>query len=444
MSMIEVEGLTKLFGQFTAVDHISFQVEKAEIFGFLGPNGAGKTTTMRMLCTLLRPTEGSARVAGFDILKEPGRVRQHIGLVAEKIILYDQLTAAENLTLFGRLNNLPEREIRQQIDKWLSRLRMEQWRGQQVGKFSTGMKQRINIARALLHHPDVLILDEPTLGLDPQTTRAIHEFIVELRQEGITVVLTTHDMAEAEFLCQRIAIIDKARIVAIDTPGGLKRLLPSGDTAVMDIEIPNLREDMVSRLGEIEAVASVTQTDTYRIRVHARGTNRVGTIVGLITSEGGQIRAINTVEPNLEDVFLHLTGREMRDEVSEKVLSAHGHRWRLGAHRLFLHRPGGHNLGHLLGAGDGHDHHDDRNVPHDLSLRSSFPHPADASSDAMDLQGYTTYVCRGGTTQVHCAGHWHLGDDDRGLDNARLWPGVLGYRHTGLQQGHYQVKTWHN
>jgi len=287
MSMIEVEGLTKLFGQFTAVDHISFQVEKAEIFGFLGPNGAGKTTTMRMLCTLLRPTEGSARVAGFDILKEPGRVRQHIGLVAEKIILYDQLTAAENLTLFGRLNNLPEREIRQQIDKWLSRLRMEQWRGQQVGKFSTGMKQRINIARALLHHPDVLILDEPTLGLDPQTTRAIHEFIVELRQEGITVVLTTHDMAEAEFLCQRIAIIDKARIVAIDTPGGLKRLLPSGDTAVMDIEIPNLREDMVSRLREIEAVASVTQTDTYRIRVHARGTNRVGTIVGLITSEGG-------------------------------------------------------------------------------------------------------------------------------------------------------------
>jgi len=166
MNMIEVDNLTKMFGKFTAVDHVSFQVKKGEIFGFLGPNGAGKTTVMRMLCTLLRPTEGNATVAGFDILKQPGRVREHIGLVAEKLILYDQLTAAENLTLFGRLNNLPEKEIKQETDKWLKRLHMEQWRNNQVGTFSTGMKQRINIARALLHHPDVLVLDEPTLGLD--------------------------------------------------------------------------------------------------------------------------------------------------------------------------------------------------------------------------------------------------------------------------------------
>jgi ABC-2 type transport system ATP-binding protein len=196
MSMIDVNGLTKRFKRFTAVDQVTFTVEKGEIFGFLGPNGAGKTTTIRMLCTLLRPTEGNATVAGFDILKQANKVREHIGLVAEKIILYDQLTPLENLTLFGRLNNLPAREISSGVDRWLGRLHMEQWKDKQVGTFSTGMKQRINIARALLHRPKVLFLDEPTLGLDPQTTRAIHDFVSELSQGGITIVLTTHSMTE--------------------------------------------------------------------------------------------------------------------------------------------------------------------------------------------------------------------------------------------------------
>jgi ABC-2 type transport system ATP-binding protein len=327
MNMIEVDGLVKRFGQFTAVDHISFKVDKGEILGFLGPNGAGKSTTIRMLCTLLRPTEGSARVAGFDIVREPGKVRRHIGLVAEKLILYDQLTAEENLSLFGRLNNLPEEQIRQGIDKWLGRLHMEPWRKHRAGTFSTGMKQRINVARALLHHPDVLFLDEPTLGLDPQTARAIHEFILELGQEGITTVLTTHDMTEAAFLCQRIAIIDRAKIVALDTTSNLKRLLYDGDTTIMDMEIPNLSESTLSRLKEMEAIASVVQTDTYRVRIHTKGAISVGPIVGAITAEGANIRAINTVEPSLEDVFLHLTGREIRDQASEKVPSAQGHRW---------------------------------------------------------------------------------------------------------------------
>ena len=325
MNMIEVEGLTKRFGDFTAVDHISLQVQKGEILGFLGPNGAGKSTTIRMLCTLLRPTEGSARVAGFDIVTEPGKVRAHIGLVAEKIILYDQLTAEENLSIFGRLNNLPEEQIRQGIDKWLGRLHMESWRKHQVGTFSTGMKQRINVARALLHHPDVLFLDEPTLGLDPQTTRAIHEFILELGQEGITTVLTTHDMKEAESLCQRIAIIDRAKVVALDTTSNLKRLLSEGDTTVVDMEISNLNESILSRLKQVETVVSLVQTDTYRVRIQTKGLNSVGPIAGIINAEGGNIRAINTVEPSLEDVFLHLTGREMRDQAAEKVPSSQGH-----------------------------------------------------------------------------------------------------------------------
>ena len=328
MNMIEVEGLTRRFGDFTAVDHISFYAGKGEILGFLGPNGAGKSTTIRMLCTLLRPSEGSARVASFDIVKEQSKVRRHIGLVAEKLILYDQLTAEENLALFGRLNNMPEYQIREGTDKWLGRLHMEAWRKHRVGTFSTGMKQRINVARALLHHPDVVFLDEPTLGLDPQTTKAIHEFILELGKEGMTIVLTTHDMVEAEALCQRIAIIDQAKIVALDSTANLKKTLADSNATVIDIEITNLGETMVSQFKKIEAIVSVVQTDTYRVKVHTRDTSSVGPIVSAIAATGANIKTINTVLPSLEDVFLHLTGREIRDKVAASVPSIR--RQRLG------------------------------------------------------------------------------------------------------------------
>jgi ABC-2 type transport system ATP-binding protein len=327
MNMIEVEGLTRRFGDFTAVDHISFTVEKGMVFGFLGPNGAGKSTAIRMLCTLLCPTEGKARVVGFDIVREQSQVRQHIGLVAEKIILYDQLTAEENLTLFGRLNNLPEERIKEAIDKWLGRLHMEAWRKNRVGTFSTGMKQRINVARALLHHPHVLFLDEPTLGLDPQTTHAIHEFILELREEGITIVLTTHDMLEAEALCQRIAIIDQAKIVALDTTANLKRLLSADNTTIIDVEIANLSESMLSQLKSLESIASVTQSDTYRVRIHTRNTDSITPILNGLNAMGASVRAINTVLPTMEDVFLHVTGREMRDKAAASVPSTRRHAW---------------------------------------------------------------------------------------------------------------------
>lgn len=325
--MIEVEGLTKRFGDFTAVDHISFAVEKGMVFGFLGPNGAGKSTAIRMLCTLLRPTEGNARVVGFDIVREQSQVRQHIGLVAEKIILYDQLTAEENLTLFGRLNNLPEEQIKQATDKWLDRLHMEAWRRNRVGTFSTGMKQRINVARALLHHPHVLFLDEPTLGLDPQTTHAIHEFILELREEGITMVLTTHDMLEAETLCQRIAIIDQANIVALDTTTNLKKLLSADNTTVIDVEIANLSEPMLSQLKDLESIASVTRSDTYRVRIHTRSTDNITPILNGLNAMGASVRAINTVLPTMEDVFLHVTGREMKDKAVAGVPSTRRRAW---------------------------------------------------------------------------------------------------------------------
>jgi ABC-2 type transport system ATP-binding protein len=333
MNMIETEGLTRRFGDFTAVDHISFTVGQGMVFGFLGPNGAGKSTAIRMLCTLLRPTEGNARVAGFDIIREQGQVRRHIGLVAEKIILYDQLTAEENLSLFGRLNNLPEEQIKQAIDKWLGRLHMEAWRNHRVGTFSTGMKQRINVARALLHHPDVLFLDEPTLGLDPQTTHAIHQFVLELREEGMTTVLTTHDMVEAETLCGQIAIIDEAKIVALDTTTNLRKLLSADNTIVIDVEIANLNELMLSQLKGVESIASVTQSDTYRVRIHTRNSDNIAPILSVLSAMGANVRAISTVLPTMEDVFLHVTGREMRDKVAASVPSVRARHWR-GASRV--------------------------------------------------------------------------------------------------------------
>ncbi len=324
MNAIEVENLTRKFGQLVAVDHTTFYVEKGEVFGLLGPNGAGKSTLIRMLCTLLRPTEGSARVSGFDIIKQPSQVRQHIGLVTEKLIIYDRLTAEENLILFGRLNHLPQRIIKEQVNVLLKLLQMEEWRKHLAGTFSTGMKQRINVARALLHQPDILFLDEPTLGLDPQTTRSIHELIQELSQQGMTIMLTTHIMSEAELLSKRVAIIDHGKIASLDTPARLKRIISSRDTTILDIDIASLSEELIAQLKNLDCVTSLTQKETYQIRIHTSGEAAIDRIVNTIHHHNGQIRAINTVEPTLEDVFLHLTGHGIRDEATEKMPSARG------------------------------------------------------------------------------------------------------------------------
>jgi len=242
-SIVLVRGLIKKFGHFAAVDNISFDLRKGEIFGFLGPNGAGKSTTIRMLTTLLRPTAGYATLAGFDVVKQQDEVRKHIGLVAEKIILYNNLTATENLQFFGQLYHLPKDEIKKRSQRWLEKLHMTEWLSSRVITLSTGMKQRINIVRALLTKPDVLFLDEPTLGLDPQTTHLIRSFIRELNDQGVTVLLTTHDMLEAEELSDRVAIIDHGKIAALDTVENLKKI-------VKDNPHPNLEEVFLSITGK--------------------------------------------------------------------------------------------------------------------------------------------------------------------------------------------------
>lgn len=242
-SIIKTDKLTKMFRGFVAVDAISLDVKKGEIFGFLGPNGAGKSTTIRMLTTLLTPTFGTATVAGFDIKSQQDKVRAKIGLVAEKIILYDYLTAMENLLFFGRLNHMPTSLIVERASKWIDRLGMAEWKNAQVSTYSTGMKQRINIVRALLTEPEIMFLDEPTLGLDPQTTYMIRTFIQELNAKGTTIILTTHDMVEAEALSSRVAIIDHGKIVAMDKVEELKKL-------VTDAEKPSLGEVFLQVTGK--------------------------------------------------------------------------------------------------------------------------------------------------------------------------------------------------
>jgi ABC-2 type transport system ATP-binding protein len=321
-AIIEVSGLTKKFKDFTAVDSISFDVKKGEIFGLLGPNGAGKSTTIRMLTTLTRPTGGEAKVCGYDIGSEAPKVRQHIGLVAEKIILYDRLTAIENLRLFGKLQHWTTEAIEKRADELLKLVSMDEWKDRLAGTYSTGMKQRVNIARALLNEPDVLFLDEPTLGLDPQTTRTIREFILDLKKRGITIVLTTHIMNEAEMLCDRVGIIDQGKIVALDTTDNLKKIISKEEGKVLELAVANLKNEMVEGIEKLEHVMSVSHLSATEIRIHA-GHESIDEIVDVVRKHDGKILNIGAIEPTLEDVFLHLTGREMRDEASEKIKTPH-------------------------------------------------------------------------------------------------------------------------
>ncbi|MEM4309128.1 MAG: ABC transporter ATP-binding protein [Thermoplasmata archaeon] len=315
MNAIEVRNLTKRFNSFTAVDNVNFDVKKGEIFGLLGPNGAGKSTTMRMLCTLTRPTEGTAKVAGYDIVKEDAKVREHIGLVAEKLIMYNDLTAWENLRLYGKLYNLSDDKLEKRIDKLLKFVRMEKWKHKRVGTFSTGMKQKINVVRAMIHEPEILFLDEPTLGLDPQSTVEIRELIKRINlEQGTTMILTTHIMVEAEILCNRIGIIDRGKIVALDTPSNLKKIVSGTDTLTMEFEIPNLNTELLSSIRTADFVVSVVQEDATRVKVRAKGEDSFDRLLDLIRKNNGRIRTVRNLEPTLEDVFIHLTGREIRED----------------------------------------------------------------------------------------------------------------------------------
>jgi len=302
---VEVDGLVKRFGDFVAVDDVSFAVEPGELFGFLGPNGAGKTTTISILCTLLTLSGGRARVAGHDVATEPGAVRSNIGLVFQEITLDDYLTGAENLKFHAVLYGCPPGKVRERAAPLLDMVGLSDRADQQVRNYSGGMKRRLEIARGLLHAPKVLFLDEPTIGLDPQTRAHIWDYVDTLRaREDTTMFLTTHYMDEAE-RCDRIAIIDQGRIVAIDTPSALKASIGADVVTVETADDGVARTQIAARLG-IEG--EVTERG-LRLRVPDGETF----VPELFTRVDVGIRNVNVRRPSLDDVFMEYTGRAIRD-----------------------------------------------------------------------------------------------------------------------------------
>lgn len=318
--MIEVTNLVKSFKTLNAVDNISFSVKKGEIFGLLGPNGAGKSTTLRILSTLARPTSGIAVIGGYDVVKNDTNVREMLGIVSEKMIIYDRLTAKENLWFFGCLFNIPKETLNKRIDELLELVNLTQFKDKQVGTFSTGMRQRMNVIRALLNEPQVLFLDEPTLGLDPQSSVEIRDFIKKLNKEkGTTIIITTHMMVDADILCDRIAIVDHGKIIALDTSANLKKATVGADTLIIKLEISNLTSDIVSRIKSLPCVDAVTQEGETKLRVIVHGENAFDNILDTVRDMKGRISSMENLQPTLEDVFLHMTGHAVRDSVEAKV-----------------------------------------------------------------------------------------------------------------------------
>jgi ABC-2 type transport system ATP-binding protein len=303
---------------FTAVNGVDLQIERGEIFGLLGPNGAGKSTTIRMLCTLLEPTSGTAKVNGFDIVKQANEVRRSLGTVlAGERSIYWKLTGRENLEYFAALYHIPPAVAKQRVEELIERMELKERANELVEKYSTGMRQRIAISKALLARPPIILLDEPTLGLDPQAARRVRELIAELKQEGHTILLTTHYMEEADQLSDRIGIIDTGKVIALDTPEKLKRRIDQQE--IIRLELTGWHEDLAEKLKSISGIEHLTthqqgEADLWEVNLHAQNSRTaLPRIVEHISGNGTRLVNMNVVKPSLEDVFIHLTGKALRD-----------------------------------------------------------------------------------------------------------------------------------
>jgi ABC-2 type transport system ATP-binding protein len=322
--IVKVENLVKKYGELVAVNDISFSVTQGEIFGFLGPNGAGKTTTINILCTLLKPTSGRATVAGFDVVRQQNQVRQSIGLVFQDPSLDERLSGIQNLRFHAMVYNVPASIREQRIEQLLKMMELWEKRNSEVRTYSGGMKRRLELARGLLHHPRVLFLDEPTLGLDPQTRNRIWEYVTEMRrQKGTTIFFTTHYMDEAE-KADRIAIIDHGKLVASDTPEALKKLV-SKDIICIKTDDSNKAAEEIRQRYLIEA-----RQDENGLCIEVANGEEFMPV--FIKEFGTKILSISLRRPSLNDVFLKLTGREIREEETSDTFKAmvreHGRRMR--------------------------------------------------------------------------------------------------------------------
>ena len=317
MTAIEVKNLTKNFDGFTAVDNITFKIKKGELFGLLGPNGAGKTTTINMLSTLLTPSSGHAKIAGYDIIKERDDVRRNIGIVFQEPALDNKLTGKENLEFHAMMYGMNKKEREKRIAEILELVELSDKANILVENYSGGMKRRLEIARGLVHKPKILFLDEPTLGLDAQTRRHIWNYIKKLNREGgITIILTTHYMEEADYLCDRIAIIDHGKIIAIDSPNKLKDSL-GGDIITFEIEGDD--EEFVKSINKLRFVKSVKKHDSKLTVAVKQGERRIPELINIAQKKRVDIKSVSLHKPSLEDVFLHFTGNTIREkEISQR------------------------------------------------------------------------------------------------------------------------------
>jgi ABC-2 type transport system ATP-binding protein len=310
-NIIETRDLIKRYGNAEAVKGLSFAIRRGEIFGFLGPNGAGKTTTISILACLLEPSEGTATVAGHDVVRAPGEVKQRIGLVPQELALYPTLSARDNLDFYGRIYGLHGRELHQRVDEVLEMVGLAERARSAVKTYSGGMKRRLNIAAGLLHNPEVLFLDEPTVGVDPQSRNAIFDHVERLNAAGMTILYTTHYMEEAERLCDRVAIVDEGRIVALDAP---RKLIADLGGGIIQLGVANgMATGMLARIQALPDVHAVTRLNG-KVRVEAtRAQEALIHLLELFNKTDTDVTAIEVLEPNLETVFLHLTGKRLRD-----------------------------------------------------------------------------------------------------------------------------------
>jgi ABC-2 type transport system ATP-binding protein len=320
MNAIEVRGLTKRFGAFTAVDHISFEVKQGEIFGMLGPNGAGKSTLIRMLTTLVPPSEGTALVGGADIAREPDTVRRAIGVIPQAMTSDLELSAEENLLIFSKLYGVPRARRKQLIAELLAAVELSEWADKPVKNLSGGMRRRVEIARGLVHEPRIFFLDEPTTGLDPVSRSAVWEMLKRIKAErDLTVLLTTHYMDEADKLCDRIAIVDHGTLKALDTPLRLKAAVSGKVTLEVGFHEPP--SGWLERLAALPGVEGVSGDDKLARISSATGPGTTMALLELTTSAGIGVQSLSVNSTTLDDVFVHFTGRQLRDALQEPSMA---------------------------------------------------------------------------------------------------------------------------
>jgi ABC-2 type transport system ATP-binding protein len=312
--VIEVHELTKQFGDLIAVDHISFTVERGEIFGFVGPNGAGKSTAIKMLTTLLHPTSGSARICGHDVVKESDEVRRHIGIVFQDRSSDDYLTGRQNLDFHARMYGMSREDRERKIEEVLDLLELKDKENTRLRILPEGVRRRFEVARGFMTHPDVVFLDEPTIGFDIRARMDLWDQIKRARDtEGVTISLTTHFIEEADYLCDRVAIIDKAKIIALDTPHRLKEAV---GTDLISLQIGDGREKRGAFMEKVRDLAWVKRVEEYSNSILLNvesGEGRVADLIDFADAHGFTVTSIDEHDPSLEDVFVHFTGRTIRE-----------------------------------------------------------------------------------------------------------------------------------